>query len=521
MTFRFNQFELDTKGFRLLHNGDPVAIEPLAFDLIAYLVQHRDRVVGRDELLDQLWSGKVVSDAALAARLKDARKALGDNGRRQAVIKTVHGRGYRFIATVTQGAQQQASSPATDQGHESGQQREVTSIAVLPFYNMSDDPQQAFLGEGIAQDITTALSKIDSLLVISSRSTAGYRGQALDLQRIGSEQGVRYLLEGNIRKSGKRVRISAQLIEAASGRHLWAERYDRELQDIFVLQDEMTREIVSALDVQLREGEQARFWSSGTTNLEAWECVRLSIDGALGADPDTKRDAQRLLEKAIDLDPDYAIAWVMLGWIHQFHSDVASGANDAERMRSALAATYDCIQKALAADPDCADAHGLLAMYQLELKAFDKAREIAERAIALAPNNAENLSIAAMVCNKTGNPQRGLELKQRSMRVCPMFRPGNLRGLGLSYYLLGRSDEAIEAFRESLAKEPGYLTAHTYLAAIHAERGEQVEAEARAREIMKQFPEFSIQAYVKGISFSDPSILARLAANLGKAGLPD
>ena len=516
MIYRFGSLEIDTDQFRLQRDGELVAIEPLVFDLLVYLLLQRDRVVSRDELLDQLWAGKVVSDAALAARLKDARKAVGDSGDRQEIIKTYHGRGYRFIAPVTEHDEKQSQA-----GDAPGQpDPEVPSIAVLPFYNMSDDSGQAHLGEGIAQDITTALSKIRRMLVISSSSMAGYRDQPLDLQRVSREQGVRYLLEGNIRKVGNRVRISAQLVEAASGRNLWAERYDRELEDIFALQDEMMREIVSALDVQLREGEQARFWSSGTTNLEAWECVRLGIEGALNADPSAKQEARKLFERALSLDPGYAIAWVMLGWIHQFYSDVASGANDAGRMAEELAATQDCARKALDADPDCADAYGLMAMYHLELRDFDKALEMAERAIMLAPNNAENLSIAAMIYNKTGNPQRGLALKQHSMRVCPMYRPGNLRGLGLSYYLLGRTDDAIAAFRESIAQEPGYLTAHTYLAAIYSELGDQNQAEICGREIMQLFPDFSVQSYLDGVSFSDPAILERIAEGLRKAGLP-
>ena len=160
-------------------------------------------------------------------------------------------------------------------------------------------------------------------------------------------------------------------------------------------------------------------------------------------------------------------------------------------------------------------------MYHLEVKDFEAALETAERAIVLAPNNAENLSIAAMICNKTGNPRRALELKQRAMRVCPMFRPGNLRGLGLSYYLLERHDEAIQVFLESVSKEPEYLTAHSYLAAIYAERGNQSAAEASAQQILRLSPEFSIKAYVDKLSFSDPSVLKRIATGLQQAGLPD
>jgi len=282
------------------------------------------------------------------------------------------------------------------------------------------------------------------------------------------------------------------------------------------------REIVVALDVELIEGEQARAWSSGTTNLEAWECVRLGSYYALHrSDPDTKLQARQLIEKALQLDPSYAIAWVMLGWIYQQYVDVASLASDTGSKEASLESMLDCARKALAADPCCADAYSLLAMYHLEVKEFDKALEMAEKSIALAPNNAINLGEASMVMNKTGNPQRALELKKRAMRVCPMYRPGFLRGLGLSYYLLGQLDSAIRAFRESIDRESEYLSAHTNLAAIYGELEDVAAAAATVNEIKRLAPDFSIRTYMAGLSFSDPGVLQRMESGLRKAGLPD
>jgi tetratricopeptide (TPR) repeat protein len=293
------------------------------------------------------------------------------------------------------------------------------------------------------------------------------------------------VLEGSVRKAGNRIRVTAQLIDAMTGHHIWAERYDRELNDIFAVQDEIVREIVVALDVELNEGEQARIWSSGTTNVKAWECVRLgSYNAVYSTNPEV-----------LELDPSYAIAWVMLGWIYQQYADVASLASDSNSPETALVSMLDCAHKALAADPSCADAYGLLAMYHLEMKAFDQAKDMAEKAISLAPDNAHNLGEVSMVLNKTGNPQRALELKKRAMRACPMYRPGFLRGLGLSYYLLGQFDSAISAFKQSIARE--------------------------VSEILRLAPDFSIKAYMKGLSFSDPEVLTRMEDGLRKAGLPE
>jgi adenylate cyclase len=395
------------------------------------------------------------------------------------------------------------------------------SIAVLPFTNMSGDPEQEYFSDGITEDIITALSKIKNLLVIARNSTFTYKGKSVDVRQVSREQGVRYVLEGSVRKAGNQVRVTAQLIDATTGYHIWAERYDRELKDIFAVQDEIMREIVIALDVELNEGEQARAWSSGTPNLEAWECVRLSTTNALGADAETKLKAKALLEKALDLDPSYAIAWVMLGWIYQYYSDVASSASNTDSKETALTSMLDCAQKALDADPACADACGLMAMYHLEVRAFDQAIEMSEKAVRLAPNNAEDISIAALIMNKTGKPERGLELYKRAMRVCPRYRPGLLRGLGLTYYLLGDFEGAIRAFKESIVRESEYLPPYTTLASIFGELGRSDEAQQSSREILRLAPDFSIKAYMEGLSFSNPEVLARMEKGLQKAGLPE
>ena len=396
------------------------------------------------------------------------------------------------------------------------------SIAVLPFTNMNADPEQEYFSDGITEDINTALSKINNLLVIARNSTFTYKGKAVDVRQISREQGVRYVLEGSVRKSGNRIRVTAQLIDATSGHHLWAERYDRELDDIFAVQDEIVREIVVALDVELIEGEQAKAWSSGTRNLEAWECFRLAVRGALkDVSPEAKSSAKALLEKALEIDPAYAIAWVMLGWIYQQYADVASLARDLHEAGDPLDSMLDCAQKAIAADSSCADAYALLAMYYLELKQFDEARKMAEKAVSFAPNNAESLGEASVVFNKTGSPERARELLRRAMRVCPMYRPGFLRGLGLSYYLLGQLDSAINAFKQSILRESEYLSAHTYLASIFGELGKLEEAKEPVREILRLTPDFSIKAYMKGLSFSDPEILIRMESGLRKAGLSE
>jgi len=523
MIFKFLQFTLDTERFRLSDGNQAIPIEPLAFDLLTYLIIHRDRMVPREELLAKLWEGKVVTDAALAARLKDARKAVHDSGQKQQIVKTVHGRGYQFIAEIHESpnAASATSTAIFNEDNEIPALSGKPSIAVLPFTNLSNDPEQEYFSDGITADIITALSKINNLIVIAASSTEIYKRKPVDVKQVGREQGADYLLQGSVRKASNRIRATVQLTDSSSGQHIWAERYDRELIDIFEVQDEIMREVVIALDVQLVEGEQARAWASGTTNLEAWECVRLGAFYAVHrSEPGIKQKARQLLERALQLDPSYAIAWVMLGWIFQQYVDVASLAREAESRESSLESMLNCARKAIEADPDCADAYSLLAMYNLELKEFDRALEMAEKSVSLAPNNAINLGEASMVLNKTGNPQRALELKKRAIRVCPMYRPGFLRGLGLSYYLLGHLDEAIAAFKESIARESEYLSAHTSLAAIYGELGCTQQAAVVVEEILRMTPGFSVSAYIAGLSFRDDAVLKRMENGLRRAGLP-
>jgi adenylate cyclase len=396
------------------------------------------------------------------------------------------------------------------------------SIAVLPFPVMSADPEQEFFADGVAEDIITALSKISRLMVVARNSTFTYKGRAVDVRAVSREQGVRYVLEGSVRKGGNRVRVTAQLIDATTGLHLWAERYDRELSDIFAVQDDIVREIVTAMDVQLREGEQHRVWSSGTKNLEAWECVRLATDAALGGSAELRPKARKLLDRAIELDPGYAIAWAMRGWLHFTEADVGGGIAGQAHFDEAQAAAFDCGHRALELDPDCAEAYGILALTHLNAGEHDKAIEMSEKAIALAPNSAELLGgVASAVMRKSGRPDRGAELVKKAMRLSPFYRPGLLRALGNNYLALGRLEEAVACYRESLKRETGYLAPYVNLATALGQLGRTNEARAAGRDVLAQEPDFSIAGYTRGLAYRDPAITAKIADGLRRAGLPE
>jgi TolB-like protein len=518
--YRFNQFSLDTEQYQLCLSEKPVAVEPLAFDLLVYLIEHRDRVVTREELLDNLWKGKVVTDTALGARLKDARKAVGDSGKKQDIIKTLHGRGYQFIAKISEHSESTVTANRSADGVETAALPDKPSIAVLPFTNMSNDPEQEFFSDGITEDIITALSRISSMLVIARNSTFIYKGKAVDVKQVGREQGVRYVLEGGVRKAGNRVRISAQLIDASTGQHRWAERYDRDLDDIFAVQDEITQKIVSELDVQLREGEQARLWSSGTVNFEAWECVRLGSDLLNSMRVDRIPEAMRLVKRAIDLDPEYAAAWVWLAWSHFHTADYGSAYSEEER-KQALESTRDCAHQALEFDPSSADAYAALGLYHLSLSEHEAAIANINKSVQLAPNHAQNIAISAAILNKCGQPQKAIERIRKAMRLSPIYPSWNLSILGQAYRMAGMIDAAIETYSEIISTDTDSLDGHIALAEIFGETNQPDQAAVSAREVLRLNPDFTIEKYVDGLAYSDPAENLRFADGLRKAGLPE
>jgi adenylate cyclase len=395
------------------------------------------------------------------------------------------------------------------------------SIAVLPFTNMSGDPEQGFFSDGITEDIITALSKISNLLVVARNSTFTYKGQAVDVKQVSREQGVRYVLEGSVRKAGGRVRVTAQLIDAITGHHLWAERYDRYLEDIFAVQDEITREVVIALDVRLSSGEQARFWSSGTTNLGAWECVRLAMDLLNSGTPEGVRECLQLCEKALDLDPSYAMAWVTLAGARHHEVDVGVGLTSERSRKAALASAMDCAKKALELDPSCADAYSLLGLCHLSKGEHDQAIAMADKAVSLAPNHADILATSAVTHNKSSRPQTALELIKKAMRLSPISPAWFLWVLGTAYRLTGQADSAINAFEAATKRNADFLGIHVGLASTLGELGRVEDAKNSVSEILRLAPNFSIKTYMAGLSYRDPADLERFEEGLRNVGLPE
>jgi TolB-like protein len=276
----FENCSISVEGRELMRNSQPVAIGPKAFDLLVYLMENRDRVVSHDELLDVVWAGRIVSPSTLASHINAVRRAIGDSGQEQRLIRTVARRGFRFIAEVSQEAARERKPPTFRKGAGEGDASvplEKPSIAVLPFENLSGDPEQEYFADGMVEDITTRLSKFRNLFVIARNSSFQYKRKAVDVRLVGRELGVRHVLEGSVRRFRGGVRISAQLIDAESGAHLWAEKYDRIGSDLFELQDEVTEKVVGAIQPEMLLSEGRRAGRKEPTNMDAFDCCMRGI----------------------------------------------------------------------------------------------------------------------------------------------------------------------------------------------------------------------------------------------------
>ena len=390
------------------------------------------------------------------------------------------------------------------------------SIAVLPFDNMSGDPEQQYLADGLAEDIITALSKISEMFVIARNSTFSYKGTSPDIRQVARELGVRTVLEGSVRRSGQRVRINAQLIDAATGGHLWAERYDRVVEDIFDLQDEITREIVTALQVRLTEGEQVRLRRRQTDDLAAWDLYVRARALLVNFMREDNVMARELILRAIELDPQYAGAWAVLAWTHLADSRLGWSSSSATSLERGAEAAV----KGLELDESEADAHAILGSIRVLQRRYDEAVEAHSRAIDLAPSAADHQVMYAIALNLTGRAEEALALIQNAMRLCPFYPDFYLGVLGQTYRLVGRFDEAIAADKKRLARNPDNAFSDLRMAAVYAEIGRDEEAHFHIREALRKNPSYTLAQVSDTDPYQDEAEMEQYLDLLRRAGMP-
>jgi adenylate cyclase len=388
------------------------------------------------------------------------------------------------------------------------------SIAVLPFVNMSDDPKQEYLSDGITESIITALSNVRNMFVISRNSTFTYKGKPVKIKQVAEELGVRYVLEGSIQKTEERVRITAQLIDALTGKHMWAGRYDRNLKDLFALQDEITMKIVTVLRVKLTEGEQ---FYSDTDNLDAYLKYLQSRKQAQRKNKEGNALAQKLIEEAIALDPEYATAYLILSATHLL--DIQYGLS--ESPKKSLQTAEELVKKAISLSGVNADAHAFLGRIYLTKKQYDEAIAEGKRAVEMAPNSSFVHAALAYSLKNAGRPEEAITLYKKAIRLSPFSDSWYFSDLAHCYSMLDRYEEAISAVKKAISISPESPYYHAHLAAYYILTGREKEAQAKAAEAMMIDPKFSSESIRIGELYKNPEYLNRQIDAMLKAGLPE
>ena len=517
MRYLFEEYAFDTDR-RELHRGtDAVSITPQAFDLLEHLIRNRERVVSKDALIKAIWNGRSVSDAALTTRLNAARDAIGDSGEEQRFIKTLPRKGFRFVGQVQEARKVAGLNPG-DAPESAPAVPDRPSIAVLPFANMSGDPEQEYFADGMVEEITTALSRFKWLFVIARNSSFTFKGKAIDIKEVGRRLGVRYVFQGAVRKASGKVRITGQLIEAATGAHIWADRFERDMTDIFALQDEVTLAVVSAIQPKLFQAEIALATRRRPEDLTAYDLFLRAIQQAVRSTRESLAEALRLVQRALELDPGFAAAAALAGDCHM-ENVFRSYAIDPQFERKEA---VRLMRLALILDDHDPDTLATAASISALLVGDCEAEiEMADRAVALNPNSYHIWNRRGWVYKIAGQPEEAIRSFERAMRMSPVDPQlySTFTGMGLAFIELRRFDEAIIAGKKALRQNPSYPGPYRCLTSAFAHLGRDAEAREAAARMLEIDPAFTISAWIARSQLSKSAKL--MIEGFRKAGLPE
>jgi TolB-like protein len=523
--FIFADHLLDTERRELRRGPELIAVEPQVLDLLVHLVQNRDRVVSKDDLIASVWGGRAVSDANLTSRIYAARKALGDDGRHQTLIRTIARKGHRFVGAVHVPSEDN-ELPAPADGLPLADPKEESqptlplpdrpAIAVLAFVNMSGDPEQEYFSDGITEDIITALSKLRWFFVIARNSSFVYKGNAVNIRQIGEELGVGYVIEGSVRRDGDRVRITAQLNDVATGSHIWAERYDRGLADVFAVQDEITEAITASIEPQLYAAEHFRARRRTPESMDAWGLVMRALSHFWRLTQQDYIVAQELLEKAVAIDPNYGQALGVLATSHAFcayngWADMATAVPTAER--AALAA--------IRADSEDPWAHHALGCVHVLLRRYDDSLAEFELALSLNPNFALAQSVYGLALAFSGRWEDAGAATARALRLSPRD-PFSAIYNGIAAYaqFVGRNyAETMRLARASIRLRSDHVGGYRMLCAGAAMAGHASTATSALEALRRAQPNFSLAWIAANMPFKHDADREHYLEAFRRAGL--
>ena len=517
--YLFEDFALDGDRRELRRRSIVVPIAPQTFDLLEYLIRNRERVLSKDDLIASIWGGRIVSESALSTCVNAARSAINDTGELQRLIRTIPRKGMRFVGKVRE--EQKPEALTADAGSEQPTLPlpHKPSIAVLPFQNMSGDSEQEHFADGTVEEIITALSRFSNLFVIARNSSFIYKGRAVDVRQVGRELGVRYVLEGSVRKAGTQVRITSQLIDAFTGAHLWANRFDGSLADIFDLQDQVALGVVGAVAPKLEQAEIERAKRKPTDSLDAYEYFLRGMASFYQRSCEATDEALRLFYAAIGRDPEFAAAYGMAAWCYGWRKVNAWTTDPAKE----IAETARLARRAAELGPDDAvalsrAAHALATV----VGDVEDATTFVDRALALNPNLAGAWWASGWTRVYRGEPETAIEHFARAMRLSPLDPHiiGMQAGTAFAHMLAGRYDEAV-SWAEKAMWVRNYLTPLRIAIASHALAGRLAEAKKALARLQELNPAASIASFQERAQLRRREDLERLESGLRQAGMPE
>ncbi len=555
-SFAVGEWKIESGSQRLSRDGQAIKLEPKVMRVLVYLAERQGRVVSREELESDVWAGRVVTYDAVTNTIIKLRRAFGDDPKEPRYIETISKNGYRLIPQVTWNSpspddlpariekeigtdvpgwlernrigvvfgtvalalaggwallskEEQAPLPAqTASG-------EPPSIAVLPFDNLSGDPTQDYFSDGITEDLITDLSKVSGLLVLARNSVFAYKGSTLPEQEIGKELKASHLLKGSVRKEGDRVRINVRLVDAIHGGNRWAERYDHRLDDIFAIQDKLTAQIVSAMEVELAPSDRRRLTRNHIASVEAYDAFLRGLDFYGRRSEEDNRQAKEHFQQAIDLDPLYARAYTGLALAYTRDFSDSWSDPDGQSMKKA----NELARRAAELDNSVPQVRFVLSQQELYARNYSAAIDQIEQAIQLKPSYADGYAMLAWTLHFAGRPEEGFEALQRAVRLNPRV-PAIYRGIfGALHYELGNTQEAIGYLEEGTEISPNYQLLRVLLTAAYSGAGMLDEAQWQAEEVLALNPDFSLKDMEQVYPIRNPLYMERMIADLKRAGL--
>jgi TolB-like protein len=515
-TYTFGPFRLDVAAGILFRDTEPVALGQRAVVLLHVLVEGAGTPISKERMIERAWPGLAIEHSNLTVQIAALRRVFAEEPGGDSWIETLPRRGYRYVGPVVAREDHREAAALDAQPAPALALPDNPSLAVLPFTNMSGDPEQDYFADGMVEDIITGLSRIKWLFVVARNSSFTYKDQSVSVSRIGRELGVRYVLEGSVRKVGRQVRITAQLVVAETGVHIWAERYDRPLDDIFALQDEITLNVVGAIQPSLREAEIERVKRKRPESLDAYDLTLRAIPHVFVAMPAEAAKAMPFLERALTIEGDYATVHGLLAWCNEIFF-VRRGYNKENRdaaIRHARAAL------AFGRDDATALALGGFVISIIEHDR-DTALEAFEQALAVSPSSSLALFFGANASAYAGEAEPAIDWAERALRLSPFDRLNYVayQALALGHFLRGRYDEAAHDARRAIHSNPSLSVSHSLLAAILAKLGRSEEAKAMAPQVLALDPSFSAARFCDVIGI--PTVLAEpLTEAWSAVGLP-